>query len=448
MFFSYQFTGILENTRMRNTARALLLTGFLLLPAVLFAQFNNNTTSPFSRFGLGDLHPQTFGRTAAMGGATLGSRNSQQINFANPASYTSVDTLSFLFEFGLNGKFSSYKNDLGKFSANDVNFRYMAMSFPISDRIAVGLGLTPYSDVGYDISVKDSLAYAGNINYQYFGDGSLSRAFIGVAVEPVKNISVGANLFYFFGTLSRNGMVTFPDYNDTYSIQKNDEIRIRDVGANFGIQATLPMKDDQWITFGATLENRPRFTAFYSDITLKSISYYDYSSQQSYTDADTISYHEQEKGKVRLPLSTGIGVSYVKKNKLELNADYSYQAWSKATFPSDVSYELLKDRSIVAIGGEIIPDRFSIRSYTQRVAYRAGLKYEDSYLLINNQHIKDFGMSFGVGLPVYRSNSTVNISAEIGRRGSTKNNLIRENYLKMNMSVNLYDLWFIKRRFD
>ncbi len=433
---------------MQNTARVLLLTGFLLLPAVLFAQFNNNTTSPFSRFGLGDLHSLTFGRTAAMGGATLGSRTSQQINFANPASYTSVDTLSFLFEFGLNGKFSSYKNDLGHFTTNDVNFRYMAMSFPISDRIAIGLGLTPYSDVGYDISVNDSIALTGNINYKYYGDGSLSRAFIGVAVEPLKNISVGANLFYFFGTLSRNGMAIFPDLNDAYSIQRNDQIRIRDVGANFGIQTTLLMKKDQWVTLAATLESKPRFTAFYSDITIKSVSYYDPTVQKTFTDSDTVTYHEQVKGKVRLPLSAGAGISYVKKNKLEMNADCFYQAWSKASFPSDVSYELLKDRMVVAVGGEYIPDKFSIRSYTQRMAYRAGLKYEDSYLVINNQHIKDFGMSFGVGLPVYRSNSTINISGEVGKRGSTQNNLIRENYLKLNLSVNLYDLWFIKRKFD
>ncbi len=433
---------------MRNTARALLLTGFLLLPAALFAQFNNNTTSPFSRFGLGDLHPLTFGRTAAMGGATIGSRNNQQINFANPASYTSVDTLSFLFEFGINGKFSSYKNDIGEFTANDVNFRYMAMSFPISDRIAIGLGLTPYSDVGYDISVNDSIAQAGNIGYQYFGDGSLSRTFIGISIEPMKNIFVGANLFYFFGSLSRNGQVTFPGKNDTYAIRKNDQIRLRDFGANFGIQATLPMKNDQSITLGATLENKPRFTAFYSDITIKSVTFYDYTSQQNFTDTDTISYSEQVKGKVRLPLSAGVGLSYVKKNKLEVNADYYFQSWSKATFPSNVAYELLKDRSVVAIGGEYIPDKFSIRSYTQRLAYRAGVRYEDSYLVINNQNIKEFGMSFGVGLPVYRSNSTINISAEIGKRGSTKNNLIRENFLKLNMSVNLYDLWFIKRRFD
>ncbi len=435
---------------MRNLTRALLFTGFLFIPAILFAQFNNNTTSPFSRFGLGDLHAYTFGRTTGMGGASLGSRSPQQINIANPASYTSVDSLSFLFELGISGKFSSYRNDLGKFSADDVNFRYFAMSFPVSRRIATSIGLTPWSDVGYDIQVSDSIPGSGNVDYLYYGDGSLSRAFFGLAYRPFKNISVGANLYYFFGTLSRRSVVSFPNNMEMYAIQRNEEIRLRDFGANFGIQATFPMKNDQMITFGATLENKPSFTAFNTDITIKNVSIttYENSSPQTYSDSDTISFKNQVEDKITLPLSAGAGVSYVKKNKLEINADYYFQAWSKAKFPFGITNELIKDRSLIAIGGEYIPEKYSIRNYFRRVAYRGGLRYENSYIAINNQQIKDFGMSFGVGLPVYRSNSTVNISAEIGKRGSTQNNLIRENYAKLNFNVNLYDLWFIKRRFD
>ena len=68
--------------------------------------------------------------------------------------------------------------------------------------------------------------------------------------------------------------------------------------------------------------------------------------------------------------------------------------------------------------------------------------------MLDGQQINDFGISFGVGLPVYRSNSTINVSAEFGRRGTKQNNLVLEKYAKLNLSVNLYDVWFIKRRFD
>src|SRR6056297_555369 len=149
-----------------------LLAGLLLFPVFLFAQFNNNTTSPYSRFGLGDLQPYSFGQTTAMGGASFASRNNQQINTSNPASYTAVDSLSFLFEFGVYGKFSQYSNDINKMEANDVNFRYFAMNFQITNWLATSMGLTPYSDVGYNVQVTDNVENTGDVLYTYFGEGS------------------------------------------------------------------------------------------------------------------------------------------------------------------------------------------------------------------------------------------------------------------------------------
>ncbi len=427
--------------------RVFLLAGLLIVPFLLFAQFNNNTSSPYSRFGIGDLQPYSFGRVSAMGGATLGSRNGQQINFANPASYTAVDSLGFMFEFGLRGKFANYSNDLTSMNANDVNFNYFAMNFRISRRVATSLGLMPYSDMGYNVEVNDKLENAGNIQYNYSGEGSLSKAYLGLAVVPLKNISVGANINYMFGTLNKWAVTNFLDASDYYNNSRNEMLRIRDFNFGFGLQATLPLKKEQKIILGAVLENKPVFTNFYSDLTTKYISIQVGSSSQV-SDLDTIKpFVEEKKGNIEFPLTYGIGISYVKENSLEINADYYRQAWSNVKLPGRTS-EILTDLDKFALGAELIPDKYSIRSYFNRVAYRAGLKYERTYLIFGSQQINDFGISFGVGLPVYRSNSSLNVSAEFGRRGTKDNNLVVENYAKLNFSVNLYDLWFIKRRFD
>lgn len=426
--------------------RALATAVMVLLPALLMAQFNNNTTSPYSRFALGDLQGAAFGRTFSMGGQAFASRNPQQINIANPASYTSTDSLAFLFEFGLKGRFSQYKNELGSFEANDINFSYFAMSFPVSRRFSSALGLTPYSDVGYDVQVNQELPHSGPVRYLYYGEGSVSRAFIGLAARPFKNISAGANFYYLFGNLNRSANITFPLNPDMYSIIRNDALRLRDWGINYGVQATLPMKKDRSLTVGVTLDNQPVFTGFNSEISFKSLILSDVNGNQI-GDADTLSYRQELKDKIVMPLAIGAGISYVQENKLELVADYSFQQWSKATFFGE-PYFFVTDRSILSLGGEYIPDRFSIRSYTSRLAYRAGIRYENGYLLINNQQINEVGITFGVGLPVYRSNSTVNLSAELGRRGTTRYDLVRENYVKFNFSLNLYDFWFVKRRFD
>lgn len=423
-----------------------LIAGLLIMPALLFAQFNNNTSSPYSRFGLGDLQPYSFGRTAAMGGASLASRNNQQINTSNPASYTAIDSLGFMFEFGLNAKFANYSNDITSMNANDVNFRYFAMNFQITNWMATSLGLTPYSDVGYDVEINDEVENAGKILYKYYGEGSLSKAYFGLAVEPIKNISVGANLNYMFGLLSRNAQTYFLDAADFYNNQRNESLRIRDFNLGLGAQATIPLKNEQQITLAAVLENKPTFTHFYSDLNTKYVSIQVNNSTRS--DLDTIKpFKSEEKGNLEFPLTYGFGVSYVKNNTLEINADYYRQAWSDVNLPGGGS-DVLTDLDKFAVGAEWIPDKFSIRSYLNRIAYRAGAKFERTYLMIDNQQINDFGISFGVGLPVYRSNSTINISAELGRRGTKQNNLVLENYAKLNLSVNLYDLWFIQRRFD
>lgn len=426
---------------MYKIARVLCLVALVLSPLFLYSQFNNNTTSPFSRFGLGDLQPLSFGRTAAMGGAVFGSRYPGQINFANPASYTCLDTLSFIFELGFNGKFANYRNAISNLNTNDINFRYFSLAFRITDWMATSLALAPYSDVGYEVLVDQEISASNNANYSYYGRGSLSRAYIGLAIEPFRNFAIGSNLYYFFGNLSKTSEVAFPQSTDSYAVQQFEQIRLRDFGLNFGLQYTRPTGKDEGITLGIVLENKPTFTGFNSDLTIRYLS-----SSQS-TDIDTISYINEEKDKIRLPLSYGAGITWNKKNKMEISLDYFHQAWSKAEFFGQTD-PILTNLNRFSLGGEYIPDRFSIRSKLKRMSYRAGLKYEKSYLLINDQPLNDFGISFGVGLPVYRSNSTVNISAETGKRGRTSVNLIRENYFKFNLAVNIYDLWFIKRRFD
>ncbi|NLB92280.1 MAG: hypothetical protein GX792_02535 [Bacteroidales bacterium] len=422
-----------------------LFAGLSFLPALLFAQFNNNTSSPYSRFGIGDLQPYSFGRSVAMGGASLASRNAQQINISNPASYTAQDSLVFMFEFGLSGKFANYSNDIASKNANDVNFRYFAMNFQITNWMATSLGLTPYSDVGYDVIVNDKIENAGDVIYRYSGEGSLSRAYLGFAVEPVKNFSVGANFNYLFGLLNRNSETFFLESSDFYNNFKYESMRLRDFSIGLGIQATLPLKENQKINFAAVLDNKPKYTGFSSNLTQKVLSIQ--VGNSSRTDQDTIKFQNQEQSSIKFPMSLGFGLSYVNEHKLEVNADYYMQTWSKAKFFGETN-PILTDLSKFAVGAEWVPDKFSIRSFINRIAYRAGAKYENSYLLLGDQQIKDYGITFGVGLPIYRSNSTINVSAELGRRGTKKNNLVLENYAKLNLSVNLYDLWFIKRRFD
>lgn len=426
---------------MRKYSRAGILVGLLLFPALLFAQFNNNTSSPYSRYGLGELHSYSFGRSTAMGGASIASRNGQQINLANPASYSAIDSLGFMFEFGIDAKGAKFKNDIGSSYQTDANFQYFAMNFQISNALGTSLGLVPFSDVGYNVAVNENIENTGDIVTTYYGAGTISKAFLGLAFEPWQFISFGANLNYFFGMLNRNAEVVFLDGSDFYSVQQYKSLRVSDFSLDFGAQVSIPLNAKNKIILGAIFENNPKYNAKYSDITQKNIS------SGSGIDQDTLFYAAEKDGTIEYPITYGGGVSFVTKDKLEINVDYYHQNWERAKFLGDKS-RFLTDLNKFAAGAEWIPDKFSIRNFYSRVAYRVGFNYEQTYLVFNNQQINQFGISFGVGIPVYRSKSTVNVAAEFGKKGTTENNLVLENYARLNLMVNLYDLWFIKRRFD
>lgn len=411
-----------------------------MIPAILFAQFNNSTSSPYSRYGLGDLQSYSFGRTAGMGGATLASRYPLQINSANPASYTATDSLNFLFEFGLKGEFARYSSEISKSKTNDINFNYFSMSFRINKWMATSIGLTPYSDVGYQIEVNEDIENSGAARTIYYGTGTISDAYWGLAIQPHKNISVGMNLNYRFGKVSKNSELTFSSA-DFYLLQRYSQTRISDFGLEFGAQAIVPLKKEKQLVLAAVFESKPTYTAFESDIVLKNIYY------NQVGDQDTLDIKEEQNGKIVFPTTIGFGLSYSKKNVYELNFDYYHQGWSEATIMGENS-AFLTDLNKFAVGGEWIPEKFSIRNAWKRVAYRAGIKYEQTYHKLNGQQINDFGISFGLGIPIYRSNSTINVSAEFGKRGTTKYNLVRENYAKVNLSANLHDLWFMTRKID
>lgn len=406
-----------------------------------FAQ-NNNTTSPFSRYGLGDLHHYGYGRTAAMGGASLGSRHAVQINSANPASYTANDSLSFVFEFGLDGTLSNYKGNSSSLKTDDINFRYFSLSWPVSKWFGAGLGIQPFSDMGYEVGFIDSLSGVGKIQHNYFGDGTTSKAFFGASVSPLKGLSIGANLNYIFGRISKNSMLKFADPS-VFSRFGKESTRLMDFTLTYGLQYDLKLKENQYLTLGVTFENKSDLKVMYQSLIYNEIVV---GTNKYLVKIDT-TYEKEAKNTIKMPTTFGIGLSYNRVNKLEINADYYHAGWSKTTFLGK-SDQLITDQNRFSAGFEYIPEAFSIRSYFKRVRYRAGVHFENSYLKLNNHQINELGISFGAGLPFPKSKSTANFAFELGKKGTTKDNLVKNNYAKISLYLTLYDYWFIKRKFD
>lgn len=413
---------------------------FICIGLTSFAQ-NNNTSSPFSRFGLGDIHSYSYGRFAGMGGASLGSRHHVQINSANPASYTGIDSLSFIFEFGADGRFSEYKSASSKYATNDVNFRYFSFSFPITHWSAATMGILPYADKGYEIYAEEDIPGVGRTGYSYFGTGTISKAYAGAGFNLSKSLSVGANVYYLFGNLKQNNTIFFLDDPEQYRYNEVEQTRLRDFGVTLGLQYDIDLKNDYFLTIGATFEKKSEFTVFHFLNQEKILQY----GGGLLTDSIRTIFDEPDK--IQLPMNYGVGISFTKLNKFEINADYYTSKWSEARFYGKTIGELT-DQTRISAGVEYTPEEASIRSYLKRVKYRAGIHLYQSYLKISNQQVNESGISFGVGLPLSRSKSTLNVAVELGRRGSISDHLVRENYTKVSLYLNLFDRWFVQRKFD
>ncbi|MCX6232227.1 MAG: hypothetical protein NTZ33_11855 [Bacteroidetes bacterium] len=432
---------------MLKTKRKLLLTLVVVGISILSLNAQNRIHSPYSRYGLGELQQYSNSRYTAMGGLGYAERNSTSVNVLNPASYMSFDSLSFVFEGGLTSNFvtseTSFPVSLSQ-KSNYTSLAYMCFGFPINRWWKGSFGLLPYSSVGYNITEYQNLAHFGNVKSTFEGDGGINQFFIGQAFRINKNLSLGINISYLFGGIDRTQKVYFPDSAFTYNTK---DFRSTNYGAfnfNFGLQYFKGMGKDYTLGAGLTFSNAMNAST--------TSDQYAYSFSETYTgteyvhDTVTNSTQTDVSGTIHIPLNLGIGLSVEKNNKWLLGADLNLQNWANFT-NNGVSEPELSNSMRISVGGEIKPDNYSSK-YFKRISYRAGFHYTNVNLKINGTQINEFAVSFGLGLPLRKSKSTINLGVEYGNRGTTDNSLIKENFTKITIGFSAYDFWFFKRKYD
>jgi hypothetical protein len=424
---------------MYNCKKALFTSALIIIS--IFAQAQSvNTYSPYSRYGIGQIPTRGFAATKSMGGISQAVRNPFGINYLNPASYTAQDTMSFILDFGMETGGTKYENQGQSVTNGSGGIHHIAISFPITKWWGASLGIVPYSQVGYKIKQYEEnpyiLASIGRVKYYHSGNGGINQAYIGNAFKLTKDLSVGFNLSYLFGSLDYTNSVVYPSstYLDTY---EKSSIVINDLAFSFGAQYTayINKKDNTYLLFGATLDNENNVKA-----KRKYFARWEYGNY-----SDTIAYLDSAYGKINFPRNISVGAAYSFKNKLYTAIEYSTQDWSKTNF-FGLNQPLTRSQTY-RFGLEYTPNRYDLKSYLKRVNYRFGSHFTNSYIKIGSDQINEFGLSAGMGFP-FRNNTRFNISFEWGKRGTTNNNLIRETYGMFSLSFTFYDFWFIKRKYN
>ena len=420
---------------MTKYRQALLALLFTLLSGATVAQ--NNTNSPYTRYGYGQMADQGSGNSKAMGGIAYGLRDKYQVNFANPAAYTAVDSLTFIFDGGISMQNTNFSNGTLKQNAKNSSFDYITMQFRASRWAAISIGMLPYSNIGYNISqaYENTENSAASYVTTYNGEGGLHQLYIGAGFKIFKNLSVGANISYLWGGITRTMTESFPQSTSNYPFIIQSSVDIQSYKLDFGIQYTQPFGKKHSMTLGAV----------YSPGHNLNNTAYELRQSGNTGDAGTTVTQTDIHADYGIPTTVGAGLAYVYDDRLTVGVDGLLQNWDK------VSYEGRKEfckRAKIALGAEFIPNPRG-RNYLAFVKYRVGAYYSKPYYKIFGERAADeYGVTAGFGLPIPRTRSMVSVSAQYVHTKGTTAAFLDENTLRLCIGITFNERWFFKRRVD
>lgn len=414
--------------------RSILTVVFLFTIMGSWAQ--SRTSSPYSFFGLGQ---QTFRGTIenrSMAGIRSYS-DSIHLNLQNPASYSKLRLTTYAIGVEHTETFAS--SDQGDDEYDATSVEYISIGIPVSPKTAFGFGLVPFQSVGYTI---------GNLSNDQFsrftGEGSLNRAYFSLGHELFDGFSIGGEFRYNFGEEVNSSSIAMNGVE--FGTNEENETDLSGLSFNFALNYETLLKNNH--NFSASLIYQPE-----SDITARNtrrLSTFVLTSDLNVGIVNTVESPETKQD-LKLPQELTVGFGYGLPRKWNLAAEYSLRGSSSSAArsfaPNNSSFA---DASSYRVGGYYIPNYNSISSYWDRVVYRGGLRYEENGLIINGEEINEFGISFGMGLPIGRAGSfsNANIGFEYGQRGTQNAGLIKEDFVSISIGLSFNDRWFQKRRYN
>ena len=424
-----------------------ILVAFLLLTSVTFLAQRTNS-SPYSYFGIGEEFSETTVEQSSMGGIGVAFNHYKYLNFTNPAAYS--DLRYTTYSFGILNNDLTVKSGTSTQNVNSTSLSYFALAFPIGNKAGLSIGLQPVSSIGYSLtnSMTDNNGELSEIS-SFSGNGGVNRVYSSFGIKVAKGFSLGLEADYNFGNvdnsiLNRRSNVSLGTKFDEITVIEGASVKL-------GVQYQKELKNKLILNAGATfkLGNSLNVTG---DDYLYSLTF---NGSGSESPRDTVSSNKID-GKFNLPLKSIVGVGIGRSDKWYAGLEYENQEAISTTglVASTSGAYRYGSSNRISLGGFYLPKVNSISNYWNRVTYRAGARFEKSGLMVdgsgNNTNftpIDDFGISFGLGLPLQRL-STVNLGFEFGKRGTTNNNLIEENYFNFRLSLSLTDKWFEKRKID
>ena len=433
---------------MKKRITVSLLAAMSILPSM--AQVSA-TLSPYSQYGLGNLSEQSVGFNRGMGGVAYGLRSGKYVNMQNPASYAAIDSLSMIFDAGVSGQMSNYKEGGKSLNTKTGSFDYAVAGFRLLRHVGMAVGVVPYTNIGYSYAHSNAIGSASSgstttSTQTYVGSGGFSQVFLGAGWQVTKNLSLGANISYFWGNYAKTiTMATNESAANTEA--RSYSASVSNYKLDFGAQWQQPVSNDDVLTIGATYSLGHKLDAD-ADLLITNSN-----SSNATVSSTTLTVEKA----LSIPHTVGVGASLMHKGSLLAAIDYTFQNWGSLDYPvfnnSKGTYLLqggyYKDRHKVAAGVDWQPKPLG-RKFYQLMHYRMGVSYATPYYNIGTQKGPgELAVSAGFGLPIYNSwnsRSMLNISAQWVH--STGCDLIKENMFRINIGLTFNERWFAKWKVD
>lgn len=424
-----------------------LCLGVLLSGLGMVSAQKSSTSSPYSKFGIGELRGGQLPQTRAMGGIASGVRyigGYSNINTINPASYSAIQLTTL--DAGVFGNIGELSNSTIKESAYNFALSHINFAFPMANAGGISFGLQPYSDVGYNYTVHDRLDTVA-VDKVYAGEGGTNTAYLGYGVRLNRNFSVGVNANYIFGTLTNVRSVEYPDAIGALNGREDQNNRINGFSFGYGAQYFKAFENGNSLvigyagTAGTNLNSKVDYLSIRTPFSV--------SDGTDGLPVDTISFVEGNSQKIGMPMKHSVGFTLSNTTKWMFGADFNYDKWSD--FRQGGVNQGLSDSYGFAVGGQFVPDPTSVK-YMSVVDYRLGFRYNKSYIHLNNEDVNQMAITLGMGLPLPSlfgaSFYKINLAAEIGQMGKTTNQLVRERFVNISLGFTVNDRWFRRASYD
>lgn len=420
--------------------------------ALTTAYAQGGTNSPFSMYGLGALADQSTGFNRGMNGVGIAFKEHNQVNYMNPASYANIDSLTFIFDAGLSLQVTNMAEGGKKKNSKTADIEYAVGAFRIRKDLGLGFGILPFSNVGYNFQTSTPLDnYKPNSQYDkysntttYNGTGGVHQVFLGLGYSPMKNLAVGVNMSYLWGTIDRSVANNLTE-NSAKSSSLIYGATVSNYRLDIGAQYTYQLNNKDNVTLGVTYTPGHKIA--------NSASLMEITTNNATSVVDTLTF--DAKDALDLPTILGVGLAYCRGDNWKFGLDYTLQKWSSARYPvrQNGKYEtvtgMYTDMHKLNVGAEYCKNPYD-RAFFPRIRYRAGVSYSTPYLKINNMDgPTEIAASAGLSIPIVNSwnnRSMLNISFQAAR--INMKNVMREHVFRVNVGLTFNERWFAKWKFE